>query len=132
MLDRVSFWAGSLNDEQEQKIAALVAAMPLIHKLRHEDRLRRQREFLDLAKRRGDRVPFTETLPRWLLNWEEGRDPEYDRLWKEWLPKQADLYVAADRMLTPHQREHVMGRLQQYADDFTRLSQRPAVESISR
>jgi hypothetical protein len=34
-------------------------------------------------------------------------------------------------MLTPNQREHVMRRLQNYADDFTRLSRRPAAATAS-
>ena len=130
-LTRIRFWTGSLSDEQEGRIAALVAGMPMIHRLRHEDRLRRQREFLELMKRRGDRVPFTQTLPRWLLSWESGRDPEYSRLWNDWLLKQADLYAEVDRMLTAKQREHVMDRLQRYADDFTRLAQRPAPQATT-
>jgi hypothetical protein len=131
VLARIRDWTGGLSDEQERRIAVMVAEMPAIHRLRHEDRLRRQREFLHLMTQRGDRMPFTETLPSWLLNWEEGRNPEFDRLWKQWLPKQADLYVAVDRMLTPNQREHVMRRLQNYADDFTRLSRRPAAQATT-
>ena len=131
VLARIRHWTGGLSDEQERKITALAGELPVIHRLRHEDRLRRQGEFLELMSRRGDRVPFTETLPRWLLNWEEGRDPEYARVWGQWTQKQADFYVAVDRMLTPQQREHVMQRLQNYADDFTRLAQRPAPQATT-
>lgn len=131
VLDRIRHWTGSLSNEQERKIAALAGELPVTHRLRHEDRLRRQHEFLELMKRRGDRVPFTETLPRWLLNWEEGRDPEFARVWAQWTQKQADFYVAVDRMLTPQQREHVMQRLQKYADDFTALAQRPAPQAAT-
>jgi len=93
-------------------------------RLRHEDRLRRQREFLQLMAQRGDAAGFPARLRHWLVNWEEGRAPEYARLWPPWMEKQADLYVAVDRMLTPHQREHVTHRLQNFASDFTRLAQR--------
>jgi len=123
-LERVRGWTGSLSDEQEERITALAREMPMNQRLRHEDRLRRQREFLQLMAQRGDAAGFPARLRHWLVNWEEGRAPEYARLWAPWMEKQADLYVAVDRMLTPHQREHVTHRLQNFASDFTRLAQR--------
>ena len=127
-LERVRGWTGSLSDEQEERITALAREMPVNQRLRHEDRLRRQREFLQLMAQRGDAAGFPARLRQWLVNWEEGRAPEYERLWAPWMEKQADFYVAVDRMLTPHQREHVAHRLQSYASDFTRLARRPAAD----
>ena len=101
-------------------------------RLRHEDRLRRQREFLHLMTQRGDANGFPARLRHWLANWEEGRGSEFARLWAQWPQKQADFYVAVDRMLTPRQREHVAQRLQNYANDFTRLAQRPEAATASR
>jgi hypothetical protein len=129
MLSRIEDWTGSLSAEQESRIAAMVAGYPLIHRLRHEDRLRRQREFLELMARRKEGPAFTAALRAWLANWEKGRDPEYDRLFREWERRQADFYVAVDRMLTPQQRAAVLERLQRYMDDFTRLAERPAPQS---
>ena len=127
LYSRIDDWTGSLSPEQERRIDALVADAPFIHQLRYEDRLRRQREFLRLlAGRGGDRQAFAERLKHFLSNWEEGRDPEYDRLYKDWEQRQADLYVAVVKMLTPHQRALALNRLQGYIDDFTRLSERPA------
>lgn len=126
LLSRIQDWTGSLSAEQEARIAAMANGHPLIHRLRHEDRLRRQREFLELLAQRKDSRRFTGALRQWLQNWEKGRDPEYHRLFSEWERKQADLYVAVDRMLTPQQRAAVLGRLQNFMDDFTRLSERPA------
>jgi hypothetical protein len=125
VLSRISDWTGHLSDEQERKIAALTGEVTPFHRLRHEDRLRRQREFLQLMAQRGDRAPFAERLRRWLLNWEEGRDPEFARQSDQWTRKQAEFYVEVDRMLTPQQRAHVQRRIQDYMDDFTRLAQRP-------
>ncbi len=133
LLVRVRDWTGSLTVEQEEKIGVLARALPLNARLRHEDRLRRQREFLQLMTQRADRAPFQERLRRWLLHWESGRDPEYARQWAEWPQKQADFYVAVDKLLTREQRAHVARRLQGYADDFTRLSRRPeAATAASR
>jgi hypothetical protein len=128
LLSRIQDWTGSLSAEQEGKIAAMAKELPLIHRLRHEDRLRRQREFLELMARRKDTRSFAGELRNWLGNWEKGRDPEYEKLFNEWERKQADLYVAVYRMLTPQQRATVLARLQGYMDDFTRLSERPAAQ----
>ncbi|HKU72192.1 MAG TPA: DUF6279 family lipoprotein [Burkholderiales bacterium] len=126
LYSRIDDWTGSLSPEQERRIEALVGDAPFIHQLRYEDRLRRQREFLKLMASRGsDKQAFAERLRHFLSNWEEGRNPEYDRLYKDWEQRQADLYVAVEKMLTPHQRAVAMHRLQSYIDDFTRLSQRP-------
>ena len=131
-LGRVRGWTGGLSDEQEERITALARELPMNARLRHEDRLRRQREFLQLVAQRGDAAGFPARLRHWLVNWEEGRAPEYERLWARWLEKQADFFVAVDRMLTPHQREHVTHRLQNFASDFTRLAQRPARAAADR
>ncbi len=125
LLGRVRDWTGSLTVEQEERIALLARELPVNPRLRHEDRLRRQREFLQLMTQRADPAPFQVRLRHWLLHWEAGRDPEYARIWAEWPRKQADFYVAVDRLLTREQRAHVARRLQSYADDFTRLARRP-------
>ncbi len=131
VLARISDWTGHLSDEQERRITALANELPLNHRLRLEDRMRRQREFLQLLALRGDSARFPAMLRQWLLNWEEGRTPEYAGVWARWMEKQADFYVAVDRMLTPHQREHLAQRIQNYATDFTRLAQRPAPQSAA-
>jgi len=126
-VSRVLDWAGSLTPEQEKSIAAMARELPLLHALRYEDRVRRQREFMQLMRNRGnDPAKFPEQLRHFLLNWEEGRDPRYERLFKESVEKHAGLYVAVARMLTPAQRASVTRRLQGYIDDFRRLAKRPA------
>lgn len=123
-LSRVRDWAGSLTSEQEKSITAMARDLPLIHGLRHEDRMRRQREFVQLLRSRQD-PKFAQRLRHFLVNWEEGRDPRYERMFKESTEKHAELYVAVSQMLTPAQRAAVTHKLQGYIDDFTRLAQRP-------
>jgi|SRR5262245_21946881 len=131
-LSRVRDWAGSLTPEQEKNIAAMAHDLPLIHAMRHEDRMRRQREFMQLMRNRGDdRAQFAARLRHYLLNWEEGRDPRYDRLFKESIEKHAELYVATARMLTPAQRTAVARKLQRYIDDLTRLARRPGAQAAA-
>jgi hypothetical protein len=80
---------------------------------------------------RGDPPQFTARLRHWLLNWEEGRLPEFARLFRAWEHKQADIYAALDRTLIPQQRTAAAERLQGFADDFTHLAQRPAPPSAA-
>ncbi|MDP2241744.1 MAG: DUF6279 family lipoprotein [Burkholderiales bacterium] len=123
MLSRIEDWTGSLSHEQEQKITALCDKLPLTDHLRHEDRLRRQREFLRLLELRGNPGEFTPRLRHWLLNWEEGRAPEYERLYAPWLEQRVQFMVDVYSLLTPTQRAHVQHRLQNYIEDFKKLSE---------
>ena len=125
-LSRVRDWVGHLDDAQEQQILAWGAALPLAHGARHRDRMRRQREFLQLMSQRDDAGRFAARLHHFLLNWEEGRDPEYDRMFKDWTERQASLYASISRILLPHQRAAVADRIQGYINDMTSLAQRPA------
>lgn len=124
MLSRSEDWAGSLSHEQEQKIIALCDKLPLTDRLRHEDRLRRQREFLRLLELRGNPGEFTPRLRHWLLNWEEGRSPEHARQYAQRLEKQVQFMIDVYGLLTPPQRAHVQHRLQDYIEDFRKLSER--------
>ncbi|HXF66302.1 MAG TPA: DUF6279 family lipoprotein, partial [Burkholderiales bacterium] len=126
LLSRIRDWVGALDPEQEGRLAAMADALPLIARLRHEDRLRRQREFLDLMAQRDDPARFRGRLRRWLLDWEQGRAPEYARASEAWWRGHSALYVAADRMLRPAQRATAARRLQDYAEDFARLARQGA------
>ncbi len=124
-LKRIREWVGELGGEQEKKITALAAELPLAPRLRYEDRLRRQQEFLKLMANRGtDARQFAERLRHFLLNWEEGRSAEYRRFYAEWRREQAEFYVDAARLLTPQQVATLVGRVERYASDFTQLAQR--------
>jgi len=117
-------WVGSLSYEQEQKLTVMIDNLPLIDDLRHQDRLRRQREFLQLLSLRGNKAGFTAGLRHWLLNWEQGRTPEYDRQLGLWWDQRVQFFVEAYRLLTPHQRAIAAHRLQDYSEDFRALSAR--------
>lgn len=131
VLARIREWVGHLDDAQDQQILAWAAELPLVHGLRHQDRMRRQREFLQLMAQRGDAARFAQRLRHWLVNWEEGRDPKYDRLFGEWTQRQADLHAAVYGILLPHQRTAVAERVQGYINDFTYLARRPAAQAAA-
>ena len=117
------FRSGPLSTAQESRVITLLQQVPLSDALRHEDRQRRQREFLTLlATRNTDRNSFTQRVRDWLLNWERNRPPELARGFDESWARRADFYAAVDKMLTPEQRSHLTHRLQDYIDDFRYLA----------
>jgi hypothetical protein len=128
-LKQLTEWFGTLSAEQEQRITELMRGLPLIDRLRHEDRLRRQKEFLALLEtRNGDRAAFSTRLRDWLVNWEQGRPPALARAFEDSWIKRAAFYAAVDGMLTPAQRSHLLRRLQNYSEDFIALAgEGPAV-----
>jgi len=122
-LKQLRDWVGTLSTEQEQRIAELLREVPLVDRLRHEDRLRRQKEFLALLETRdGDRKLFTARLRDWLVNWEQGRPPVLTQAFDESWKKRAAFYAAVDGMLTAAQRSHLLRRLQNYSEDFIALA----------
>jgi hypothetical protein len=123
-LEQVRDWVGTLDHEQEQRISAIVNALPMTEKLRYEDRLRRQREFIQLMAQHGDnREQFAARLRQWLIGWDEGRTPEYERRSNKVFEQRVQLVIEIERMLKPHQRAIALNRLQNYIDDFTKLAE---------
>ena len=122
--DEISDWTGRLTDEQEEKIVALFQAVPFINHLRYQDRIRRQKEFLELLKLRTNRQVFHEKLHAWLLDWDHGRSPEFVQLSAEVYAKRIQFYLAVEKVLTPEQRQTAWQRLQNFADDFKSLSKK--------
>lgn len=125
-LTQVSDWTGSLSRTQEQRIEQLLESVPLFEHLRHQDRLRRQREFQELLKLRAQRPEFQAKLHVFLANWEHGRTPEFERVASEVFERRIEFFVALEKILTPAQRERAIRRLRGFGDDFRALSERTA------
>ena len=122
-LAQIRDWVGPLSTSQESRIITMLQQVPLSDALRHEDRQRRQREFLTLLETRNtERKLFNQRVRDWLLNWERNRPPELARSLEESWIKRAEFYAAVDKMLTPEQRSHLTHRLQDYIDDFRYLA----------
>jgi hypothetical protein len=124
-------WFGSLSVAQEQMIGASVARMEMIGPLRQQDRMRRQHEFLKLMQLRENPAAFKEKLRHWLIHWDEGRSPEYQRAFAVTREQRIALLIALDRSLTPHQRSLAARRLQDYIDDFRALSAHPGAQATT-
>ena len=131
-LSQLREWVGHLSDAQETRIIGLLKTVPLTDQLRHEDRLRRQREFIVLLEQRGgDRKAFAQRLSDWLVHWEAGRSPQHVQLFTESWQKRAQFYAEVHRLLNAEQRSHLVYRLQDYIDNFRQLSERRAAAAKS-
>jgi hypothetical protein len=121
-LKQVREWAGTLSHAQEERISQLNDAIPPTNALRHQDRQRRQKEFIALLKLRHNKAEFAPQLQAWLADWEKGRAPEFDKAQNDAYEKRVALYLELERTLTPQQREHVLHKLQGYIDDIQALT----------
>ncbi|MEN3355658.1 MAG: hypothetical protein V7640_3816 [Betaproteobacteria bacterium] len=118
-------WLTPLNDEQEQRVTVMVRDLPPIDQFRYAERMRRQKDFLELLSHRGeDRQRFTGRVTEWLANWERGRTADEQKRLDAWWAKRADIFVALERTLSREQRVASLERMQAYADDFMHLARR--------
>ncbi len=126
VIKQVKEWLAPLSNEQEQRVAALVREGPQLEKERYAERLRRQKELIELlAHRNEDPQRFTARVTEWMVNWDKGRSPEYQKQLDSSWQRRADLLATVDRMLTPDQRNTSLQKIQGYADDFTQLAAAP-------
>ena len=125
IMKQVKDWLAPLNNEQEQRVIAMVREQPPLYQQRYQERLRRQKELLEvLSHRNDDPQRFTARVTEWMVNWDRGRPPEYQRQLEASWQKRADLFASIDRSLTAEQRNTALARLQTYAEDFTQLARR--------
>ena len=125
IIKNIEEWLAPLNGEQEQRVTALARELPQLERERYAERIRRQKEFLELLSyRQEDRDRFTARVAEYMANWERGRSAEYQKQLDASWQKRAELFVAADRMLTTDQRRVALRRIETYADDFTQLARR--------
>lgn len=127
-IKNINDWLIPLTTEQEQKVVDLCRDLPAdMYQLHYADRLRRQKEFLEVLEHRGeDRARFTQRVTDWVVNWERGRSPDYQKRLDAWWTKRADILVSIDKTLTQQQRTAALQRAQGYADDFMTLAGRGA------
>ncbi len=124
IIKQIEDWLAPLSNEQEQRIAAMIKDLPQIEQQRYAERLRRQKELLEILAQRGDEQRFTVRLTEWLTSWERNRSAEYQKQLDASWQKRAELFVAVDKMLTAEQRQTSLTRIATYADDFAQLARR--------
>lgn len=120
-IKRIKDWTGPLTHAQEERIAALYERVPYTESIRHQDRQRRQREFLALLKQRQNKADFARALGPWLADWEKGRPPEVAAALNDSYEKRVAFYLEVERLLSAQQRAHVLHKIQDYIDDLNAL-----------
>jgi hypothetical protein len=114
-LEALEHWSGSLDFAQQERIGALSEALPLDAAPRHEDRIRRQREFLQLLAQRKE-PGFPERLRDWLLDWNANRPPELEAQLRAYRQARDRMWLAAFEQLRPEQQRKVAERLTWYTN----------------
>ncbi|MGZ8197359.1 MAG: DUF6279 family lipoprotein [Burkholderiales bacterium] len=118
-------WLAPLHAEQEQRVMAAVREMPDVSRERYEERVRRQKDFLNLlAQRNEDRQRFQARLTDWLTKWDRNRSAEYQKRLDTVWQKRAELFAALERSFTADQRATSLQRMATYAEDFAHLARR--------
>lgn len=114
-------WTGSLNAEQEQRIALMARATFDRANTKLAEREHNQREFIDILKSERAVESLAPRLSDLLENWESRRTPAQVNEAKLAEAQFARMMVDVDRILTPAQRANAVNRLRSYAADFAAL-----------
>lgn len=121
-IERIEHWTGPLSAAQESRIRALSRSLPLITEQRHQERLRRQDEFLVLLQQRRNLDTFAPKLRDWVIDWDKTRPSAYQSLYTRFTQESARMYVAVLDMLTPEQRQHVLTVIRRHQQNFRELA----------
>lgn len=121
-IERIEHWTGPLDSAQEAKVRAMSRALPSITEQRHQERLRRQTEFLALLEQRKNVDAFAPKLRDWVIGWQKSRPPEYQAQYARFMRESSRMYIAVLEMLTPEQRQHVLSVIRRYQQSFRELA----------
>ncbi len=126
-LDLMEAWVGPLSETQRTRMERLSFELPLTGALRHADRQRRQQALIALLEQHRTPEALAPGLEAWMIEWDQGRAPEYQALAGETRRQTVAMVVALDRSLSPAQRVRLQERLTRYAGEFESLALTPPV-----
>lgn len=132
VLAMIEDWVGNLSDDQETALRQSIDNWPLNYALVLEDKQRRQREFVLLLEKNRDAGTLAAKLQDWMINYEQGRSPEYAAYSRQRMEHLTALVLQTDRLLKAKQRAHFIDKLEGYVSDFSALARpRLAGRSVS-
>lgn len=127
LLERTEYWFGDFSDAQAASLRQLIGGQSAGSQFWYEERLRRQREWLDLVRLVERERPPRDKLMRLLHDYAARFDLPADpaRLSQAVALRRAaaELAVAIHALTTPDQRAHARHKLDDLIHDFTELSQ---------
>ena len=120
-LERSEYWFGSFSNEQEKALQGLVAGQVGGLAFWYDDRLRRQREWLELVRKVAQERLSRERTIELLATYEKRflLDSEKTQALRR---KSAEFTVAIHALTTPEQRAHARHKLDDLMKDLTELS----------
>lgn len=119
--ERFESWMGDLTAEQQAYLQSRLAVLPALEEMRLADRIRWQRQLIELIKARPDAPALQAELRRMILAPEMSRDPDYQAALKR---QQAEISAVAAWMVTnatPAQRVRLQKKFSGYAEDVASL-----------
>jgi hypothetical protein len=126
VLERAEYWLGDLSDGQESALRRMVEVQSPGGRFWFDERLRRQRELLDLMRQMQRERPPREHVIALLRDYAARFDLPADpaRLARVLAMRRAsaELTVAILAMATPAQRDHARQKFDDLIHDFTELS----------
>ena len=125
MIKRLEYWISSLTTEQKQVVTDWSHRLPPISEEWLHNRERFQVDIRRLLTQRSAATYFREKFSEMLIYPERGRLPEYQQKIEHNTAATLNFLVTINRLLTPDQREKLLRRLNDLAEDFDRLSCEP-------
>lgn len=115
-------WTGDLNDSQRQLIADWSSKFALMDKDVYATQLRWQEEFHRILLLRHDKPAYEAAFTALLNTPTFGRSEQMQRKLEMNQGLLIDLYLALERSLSPSQRQLMVKKLRDYAQDFRELA----------
>jgi hypothetical protein len=115
-------WLGSLEDGQEELVAAYYRELPDFTEERLAERRFRQTEVLALIRARPPREQLVAALRRLFIDTASWRRPEYARAMRERDQRFFEMFARLSASLTPKQRAHLQARIRGYLRDITEIT----------
>ena len=123
-------WYGGFDHEQQERIRAMVEALPANYPLALTNRARRQAEFVAIlsaaVNKTADKGETKRRMLRLLTDWEAIRTPAYQAYAAQYQAAAYKLTADIANMATPAQRETAQKRARRWVEDMSALATRPA------
>ncbi|MCX7174961.1 MAG: DUF6279 family lipoprotein [Proteobacteria bacterium] len=126
VLERTEYWFGDFSDEQNMAVRKIIDGQPIATRFWYDERLRRQREWLDLMRlvqrERPPRDRVIQLLHEYAARYDLPGDPARLLQARTLRRHSAALFVGIHAIATPAQRAHALHKLGDLISDFTALS----------
>jgi len=114
-------WLGTLTKDQRDRVVELSRRLPDVQRIRLEYRSARQRQFVETLWKTREPAALIHGLANLMLAPMNEAPPTYRAAMERFEHAVRDMIVEVDQMITPQQRSHALGKLQELIDDIHQL-----------